>query len=90
MAAPGEVIDCEWLHGYSGFLLMIAHHLATVRDADQIAVLDKGRIVQRGTHAELMEQGGLYRQLMSIRQQARSEEPRRTPVTRESRMPSSA
>ena len=51
-------------------LLMIAHHLATVRDADQIAVLDKGRIVQRGTHAELMGQGGLYRQLVSIRQQA--------------------
>jgi len=51
-------------------LLMIAHHLATVRDADQIVVLDKGRIVQRGTHAELMGQGGLYRQLVSIRQQA--------------------
>lgn len=36
-------------------IIMIAHRLFTVRNADQIIVLDKGRIVQRGTHRELME-----------------------------------
>ena len=40
--------------------LVVAHRLATVQRADQILVMDKGRIVQRGTHAELMRQGGIY------------------------------
>lgn len=39
-------------------VIMIAHRLSTVRKADQILVLDKGRIIQRGRHEELMEQGG--------------------------------
>ena len=51
-------------------LLMIAHRLNTVRSADQILVLDKGRIVQRGTHRELMEQEGLYRRFVGLREQA--------------------
>ena len=45
--------------------LVIAHRLSTIRDADQILVVDGGRIVQRGTHAELLEQGGLYTELYS-------------------------
>lgn len=43
--------------------VVIAHRLSTVRGADSIAVLDRGRIVQHGTHAELLEQGGLYAHL---------------------------
>jgi ATP-binding cassette subfamily B protein len=40
--------------------IVIAHRLSTVADADQILVLDQGRIVERGTHAELLEAGGTY------------------------------
>jgi ATP-binding cassette, subfamily B, bacterial len=43
--------------------LVIAHRLSTVREADQILVVDEGRIIERGTHAELLEAGGLYADL---------------------------
>jgi ATP-binding cassette subfamily B protein len=43
--------------------LVIAHRLSTIRNADQILVVDDGRIVQRGTHEELLVTGGLYRSL---------------------------
>jgi ATP-binding cassette subfamily B protein len=44
--------------------LVIAHRLSTIRDADQILVLDGGRIVERGTHSELVELGGRYAALV--------------------------
>jgi ATP-binding cassette subfamily B protein len=44
--------------------LIIAHRLSTVIHADRVLVLDGGRVVQSGSHAALMEQGGLYRQLV--------------------------
>ena len=43
--------------------LVIAHRLSTVRDADQIIVIDDGRVVERGRHQELVEAGGLYAEL---------------------------
>jgi ATP-binding cassette subfamily B protein len=45
--------------------IAIAHRLSTVRDADQIVVLDSGAIVERGTHDELLELGGRYAALVS-------------------------
>jgi subfamily B ATP-binding cassette protein MsbA len=47
-------------------VLVIAHRLATIRSADQIVVLDAGRIVQRGGHEELLRAGGLYRRLYDM------------------------
>jgi ATP-binding cassette subfamily B protein len=43
--------------------IMIAHRLSTIVDADQIVVLDEGRVAERGTHDELLERGGLYADL---------------------------
>lgn len=43
--------------------LVIAHRLSTIRSADRVLVLDQGRIVESGTHQQLLDQGGLYRQL---------------------------
>ena len=51
-------------------ILMIAHRLKTVRNADQILVLDGGQIVQRGTHSQLMAQEGLYQAFVSGRKES--------------------
>ena len=50
-------------------VVMIAHKLKTVAGADQILVLDQGRIVEHGTHPELMEKNGLYAHLWNVQQQ---------------------
>jgi len=53
-------------------VIMIAHRLKTVEHADQILVIDRGKIVQQGTHAELMEQDGIYKSFISERREAAS------------------
>ena len=53
-------------------VIMIAHRLKTVERADQIIVVDHGKIVQHGTHTELMEQDGIYRNFIGERREAAS------------------
>ena len=48
-------------------ILTIAHRLATIQSADQILVVDQGRVVQKGTHDELIRQAGIYRDFVSER-----------------------
>ncbi|HZB94644.1 MAG TPA: ABC transporter ATP-binding protein [Herpetosiphonaceae bacterium] len=59
------------LEGRTSFV--IAHRLSTIRDADQVLVMQHGRIVERGTHQSLLERGGVYAEL--YRRQFRDEEP---------------
>ncbi len=58
-----EALD-KLMEGRTTFV--IAHRLSTVRRADLILVLDKGRIVQQGKHEELLEEGGLYREIHDL------------------------
>lgn len=51
-------------------IIMIAHRLKTVRHADQIVVVDKGRIVQRGNHDQLMKEDGIYKRFVDARKKA--------------------
>ncbi len=55
--------------------LIIAHRLSTVVDADQILVMDKGRIVERGTHGELLMRGGVYEQMWDLQKRVEQELP---------------
>ena len=53
-------------------LIVIAHRLSTIRDADLILVVDNGKIVEKGVHAELIQQKGIYQKFWNIRQKARN------------------
>ena len=45
--------------------IVVAHRLPTIRDCDEIIVMDQGKVIERGTHDELMKNGGAYTQLVS-------------------------
>ena len=53
-----------------GTMFLISHRIATIRQSDLILVLDKGRVVQMGTHAQLAAQDGLYRRVCEIQNEA--------------------
>jgi ATP-binding cassette subfamily B protein/subfamily B ATP-binding cassette protein MsbA len=66
--AESETLVAEALSrfGAGRTRLVIAHRLATVRDADRIVVIDKGRVVEEGTHTALLAKGGLYARLHDL------------------------
>jgi ATP-binding cassette subfamily C protein len=61
-----EKIIVENLRSRNCSCILVAHRLSTIRDCDQIIVLEKGVVVQRGTHEELWEQGGEYQRLICL------------------------
>ena len=73
----GVILDAldDLMEGRTSF--MIAHRLSTVRHADQILVMEHGRIVERGTHEELLRHGSVYRQLHEAQTRERK---RRAPL----------
>ena len=54
---------------YSMTMLMITHRVASAQNADRILVLEHGRLVQEGTHEELIKQDGLYRRIYEIQKE---------------------
>ena len=67
-----DLVDAIEALTHEKTIIMIAHRLKTVRNADQILVVDQGRIVQQGKHEELMRQEGIYRRFVNAREQAAS------------------
>ena len=53
---------------------MVSHRVSTARHADQIIVLDQGRIIERGSHAELLAQGDYYAELERVQREGAEEE----------------
>lgn len=60
-----ELIIDDHLRQLGCTMLIISHRLSTIRDADEIIVLDRGKVVERGTHQELIERHGAYYELLS-------------------------
>ncbi len=57
-------------HFRGATVILISHRITTLKTADQILVLDRGRVVERGTHEQLRQSGGLYQQICSIQEAA--------------------
>ncbi len=62
--AQTEQIIVENLRKRNCSCILVAHRLSTIRDCDEIIVLEKGKVVQRGTHEELWQEGGVYEKLI--------------------------
>ena len=69
-----EIWDTIGNLAHTRTLIIISHRMSTVRSADCIYVMEKGRVVQQGSHDELMKQGGLYAQLVTRQQEMGVEE----------------
>ncbi len=52
--------------------VVIAHRLSTIRNADQILVLNEGEVTERGSHDELIDQGGIYAELVKLQNVAKA------------------
>jgi ABC-type bacteriocin/lantibiotic exporter with double-glycine peptidase domain len=63
--AKTEQEVAEAIKGRDITTILVAHRLSTIRDCDEIIVLDKGKVAERGTHEELLACGGLYKQLIT-------------------------
>ncbi len=61
-----KIRDALRRHHGSGILFIISHRITTLKEADTILVLDRGKLVQQGTHAELIREDGLYRRIAEI------------------------
>ncbi|WP_414551966.1 NHLP family bacteriocin export ABC transporter peptidase/permease/ATPase subunit [Anabaena sp. CCY 0017] len=62
--AQTEQIIVENLHQRNCSCILVAHRLSTIRDCEEIIVLEAGKVVQRGTHEELWQEGGVYERLI--------------------------
>ena len=65
-----DSLDAYFEDVYKRQVLVIAHRMRTVAGADHIVVLEDGHVVQQGTPAELIEQGGLYRRMVELQSES--------------------
>jgi ATP-binding cassette subfamily B protein len=67
-ATEGIIFDMIYNKFRNKSMLIIAHRLATIKNCDEIIVIDKGEIIEKGTHEELLEMKGKYYQLWEMQQ----------------------